>query len=150
MKKILFILSLIVLSIVVSCAKKSENTSVTYEEKVTYPYQFVNSKIEKEGINSNKMDLFAYSGELKLETLKQFCRAQKDTFDSGTFYYVVIFDDAKYAVFPNSPFSSEYGLEEISLKHIRAIYTYNKVNGYSQLKYYDKNMFQSPPKSESI
>jgi len=89
------------------------------------------------------MDLFAYSRDLNIDTLKAFCKSQRNKFETGTFYYVVIFDSKENAVFPNNPLTAEYGIDEEPQKHIRAFYTYNKLNEYSKLDYYEKNKWES-------
>jgi len=134
-KKILFAIFSLLL-IVISCSTNNE-----VEEK--FPYQFVDTKSETEGNNQNKMDLFAYSGDLNIDTLKAFCKSQRNKFETGTFYYVVIFDSKENAVFPNNPLTAEYGIDEEPQKHIRAFYTYNKLNEYSKLDYYEKNKWES-------
>lgn len=53
----------------------------------------------------------------------------------------MIFDSAENAKFPTSLFTAQFGADEDSLKHIRAIYEYNRVNGFSELNYYDSNMW---------
>ena len=113
------------------------------EKAEKFPYQFVNSKTEIVGNNQNKMDLFVHSGDMNIDTLTAFCKSQKNKFKTGTFYYVVIFDSKENAVFPNNPLTAEYGMDEEPQKHIRAFYTYNKLNGYSKLNYYEKNKWES-------
>lgn len=97
------------------------------------------------------MDLYVYTGSsLILDTLKTLCKDNKQKFTIGKFYYLVVFDSAENAVFPKDPFTSEYGIEEIPQKHIRAIYTYNRVNGYSKLNYYNSNRWEGTAKSDDI
>ncbi|MEQ8786229.1 MAG: SHD1 domain-containing protein [Pirellulaceae bacterium] len=103
-----------------------------------WPYQFVDSKTEQSGYR-NVMDLYAYAGVLDLSILKAFCADRKRSSRAPAFYYVVVFDDPKHAKFPSSPFTAAYGLEEDALRHIRAMYAYNKLNGHSQLTYYAPN-----------
>ncbi|MCD4745026.1 MAG: hypothetical protein K8R58_01870 [Bacteroidales bacterium] len=122
----------------------------TKKETIQFPYEFVNSKTETAGNNENKMDLYAYSGELNIDTLKMFCKKHKDEFSLGTFYYLVVFDSKKNAVFPSNSFTAAYGIEEEPQKHIRAFYTYNRLNGYSKLDFYKENKWESVAKSEDI
>lgn len=122
---------------IISCSTNNN------EKEQKFPYQFIDAKAETAGNNQNKMDLFAYSGDLNIDTLKAFCISQRNKFETGTFYYVVIFDTKDNAVFPNNPLTAEYGMDEEPQKHIRAFYTYNKLNGYSKLDYYEKNKWES-------
>lgn len=142
MKTKVFLLSLISFSLLLACSSKNDNKN--------YLYKFIDTKTESASGNNNKMDLYAFSGDINITILKDFCKDQKNNFDSGTFYFIVIFDDVKNAAFPTTPFTAAYGTEENSQKHIRAIYTYNKLNGYSSLDYYEKNKWESPAKSEKI
>ncbi|MBN1532118.1 MAG: hypothetical protein JXA20_05610 [Spirochaetes bacterium] len=138
----IMVFCIVPLSFILACSSQSGSNN--------YPYKFVNSKIEDVGNNNNKMDLFAFSGKIDVTNLKDFCKTKKNNFKSGTFYFVVIFDDSKNAVFPNSPFTADYGIEEAPQKHIRAYYVYNRVNGYSKLDYYEKNKWESSAISEDI
>ena len=107
-------------------------------------YRFVQSKTEQSG-HRNVMDLYAYDGKFNLADLKAFCKERKDKSTAQVFYYVVIFDKATNAQFPSTPFTTEYsdGTEEgiSAQKHIRAIYCYNKLNGYSVLRYQSQNIW---------
>jgi hypothetical protein len=118
------------------------NNPSSQEEKTSWPYQFVKTKTEQAAYR-NVMDLFAFSGELDLENLKSFCRYQKKNNNAERFYYAVIFDEASNARFPTDPFTARFGLDEKAMKHIRAIYEYNNINGFSELSYYSKNSWES-------
>lgn len=152
-KKILTLLLVVSLGIISGCSttnQTSSNQENTEQETVSYPYEFIDSKTETAGSNTNKMDLYAFSGEIELTNLKQFLREKKQSFKNGTFYYVVIFDKSENATFPQDPFTAAYGLEEEPQKHIRAFYTYNKLNGYSKLDYYEGNKWESLAQTEDI
>jgi hypothetical protein len=112
-------------------------------------YEFVNSKVENFG-HRNRMDLYVYGGQLNIPDLKTFCVNQKQKITSGMFYYIVIFDSKEYAVFPKNPFTAEFGMDETASKHIRAIYVYNRANGFSELRHYEKNSWESLAKYEKI
>lgn len=112
-------------------------------------YQFVNSKTESDE-NHNKMDMYTYSGDFDIDNLKTLAQENKAKFNSGTFYYLVVFDNKDNAVFPQDPFTAEYGIEEGPQKHIKAIYTYNKNNGFSEIDYYDTNRWESVAKTVKI
>jgi len=143
MKQLSVILGIIVF-VVSSCLPE------TKKEKVEFPYKLIDSKMEVAGNNVNKMDLFITIRDLSVDTLKIFCKEHKKNFSSGTFYYLVVFDEEENALFPSSPFTSEYGLDEQAQKHIRAIYTFNRINGYSELNFYSKNKWESTAQSEKI
>ena len=114
-----------------------------------WPYEFLRSKTEQTA-HKNVMHLYAFSGALDLAELKVFCRDRKQQSPAKTFYYVVIFDDAANAKFPTTPFTAEYGIEEDAQRHIRAIYVYNKLNGFSELRYYDTNAWEGIATYEKI
>ncbi len=127
-----------------------KNEPITEEQEVSYQYEFIESKTETTGSNTNRMDLYAFSGEIDLMNLKEFLKEKKQGFNNGTFYYVVIFDNQANAIFPQDSFTAAYGLEEEPQKHIRAFYTYNKLNGYSKLDYYEENKWESVAQTEDI
>lgn len=106
-----------------------------------YPYQYLEIKKEE----SNQMLLFAYDGVFNTDSLKQFCKERKQSFQSGIFYIIVIFDKKENASFPKNPVTAMYGMDKDVLVHIRAMYAYNKLNGYSKLTVYEKNAYESAP-----
>lgn len=106
-----------------------------------YPYQYIETKREE----SNEMLLFAYNDSLHPATLQQFCKERKEGFKSGFFHFIVIFDKKENATFPKNPLTAMYGMDKDALMHIRAIYTFNKLNGYSKLTMYEKNAYESAP-----
>jgi hypothetical protein len=91
------------------------------------------------------MDLYYAEGNLKIDSLRMLCQELKGDYE-GTFYFLVVFDDRQYATFPNHPFTALYN-DEPRLKHIKAIYQFNKFNGYSQLFIYPINALESLPTS---
>jgi len=163
-KNLLFGISIIILFFLFSCSNSNQsavtdsknNQSAVTESakdnkvKLKFPYEFLDSKMETENNSKNKMDLYAYSGNLNLDTLSEFCKNQKAKFESGTFYYLVIFDKKVNAGFPKNPFSAAYGVDEEHLKHIRAYYTFNRLNNFSKLDYYEKNQWESSAKTVDI
>lgn len=114
-----------------------------------WPYQFVESKTEQTG-HRNVMDLYAFSGDFDPTELKAFCRERKEKSPAKHFYYVVIFDKASNAKFPTTPFTAKYGTDDEVAKHIRAIYVYNQLNGFSELSYHAQNIHQHIPTREKI
>lgn len=131
MKNILILASI---GLLLSCSFKSETI---------YPFELVNSKTERQGQNINLMDLYVVKGEkLKIDSLRLLCIEKKKMWNNGSFYFLVVFDNKENATFPNNPFSALYGIEEIPQRHIKAIYTFNRLNGYSRLKVYHKNLIE--------
>jgi len=126
-----------------------ENTANSTAPEPKSPYKFVDTKTETSGQN-NVMDLYSYSGELNVDELSDFCKVRKDRSTTKGFHFVVIFDDAANARFPSSPFTSKYGLEDDTQKHIRAIYVYNRSNGLSELSFHEKNIFEYIPTRKHI
>ncbi len=129
---------------------KKETKEEIIKEEIIYPYKFINSKSEAEGGDVNEMELFAYSGEINIDTLKMFCKERKKEFTSGAFYYIVIFDKKEKSVFPNNPMTAFYGMDKEPQKHIRAYYEYNRLNGYSKLNFYEKNSWESTSEQYDI
>lgn len=118
------------------------------KKEIKYPFDFIDSKIQKAGNNLNRMDLYFVKGNIKIDSLKMLCQKEKADFE-GSFYFLVVFDDRQYATFPNHPFPALFN-DDPRLKHIRAIYQYNKFNGYSKLLIYPINALESPPTSIQI
>ena len=108
-----------------------------------WPYQFVATKTERDGLR-DVMDLYSFSGKFDMMELEAFCRERKERSPAKAFYYVVIFDDPTNAVFPNNPFTATFN-EEREAKHVRAIYCYNRLNGFSELDVYELNSWESRP-----
>lgn len=118
----------------VACSSKPE---------INYPYIHIDKKMEE---GNNTMELYTIQKTIDIDTLKMFCLDKKTKFSGGTFYYIVFFDSKENAVFPNNPFTAFYGMDEEPQKHIKAYYEYNSVNGFSELKVYDLNSWESKPK----
>ena len=135
---------LALLATIISCTP-TENKSA-----IEYPYTLIDYKEETTGGNTNTMEHLTSTGELNLDTLKLYCIDRKKQMNSGLFNYLVFFDSKDNAVFPNTPFTAEYGMDEEPQKHIQAIYTYNTVNGYSQLTFYENNRWDSSPQTFEI
>lgn len=131
------------LSLVVSFAA----LAVAHSQQPT-PFKFLQTKAEQGG--RDVMELYAYAGKFDPAALKAFCLDRKSKSTAKAFYYAVIFDSAANAKFPSSPFTAEYGIEENTLKHIRAIYVYNRVNGFSELRYHDANIWDHSPTREKL
>lgn len=112
-------------------------------------FELIKTKTETDEPNS-KIDLYAYTGSFSLESLKLLCKENKQKYNAGSFYSIVIFDSKDNAEFPKDPITAQYGSEEDKAKHIKAFYLYNQKNGYSKLDYYDLNMWEGVAKTEDI
>jgi hypothetical protein len=111
-----------------------------------WPYEFIGSKTD----GKNVMELYVYSEDFDAEKLKAFCQERKQQSPAKVFYYVVVFDKAASARFPSSPLTAEYGIDEDALRHIRAMYVFNRLNGFSELRRYARNAWESVATRESI
>lgn len=119
------------------------------ESPTQAPFKLVESKTEATGLR-NVMELYAFAGPFNAAELKKFCIDRKSKSTAKAFLYVVIFDEASNAKFPSTPFTAEYGTDDDLAKHIRAIYVYNKMNGFSELRYHDKNIWDNIPSREKL
>lgn len=139
MTKFELLLLLCLLSSITSCESKSPDSTSTGNA-----FTYVDTKKEqrKNDNSYNEMILFTVSESPSLEALKLFCKEKKGEFTDGVFHIVVFFDKKENATFPGNPVTGGY-MEENQLKHIKATYTYNKINGYSKLDYYEKNNWES-------
>lgn len=108
------------------------------DEKQKFPYEQLNSKTEENA----EMFLYSCGDEPNIDTLIMFCKSKKDDFQNGAFHFIVFFDKKDNASFPNNPLTGGY-IDEEQLKHIKAIYTYNHMNGYSKLDSYEANAWES-------
>jgi hypothetical protein len=131
-----FILLGIVLLVLLSCTAKLDET----------PFVFIETGHQE----ANQMDLYTYTGEFNIEKLKEICLVKKNMLSSGTFYYLVVFDSKETAVFPKTPYTAEYGMEEEAMIHIKAIYAFNRKNGFSELSTYEKNMWESKANNKTL
>jgi hypothetical protein len=108
-------------------------------------YIYIKAKSEKAGNNLNQMELYAVGKNIGIKELKELCLQKKSKFsqnNSVMFSYLVFFDSKISASFPKNPLTAGFNDEKIS-KHIKAIYTFNRVNGYSKLSFYQKNSWES-------
>lgn len=130
-----------------SLAEKKEPIPPPAEKK--WPYLFVETKTEQSG-HRNVMDIYAFDGDIDPTDLKAFCQERKEKSPAKVFYYVVIFDKASNAKFPSTPFTAGYGDDEGAMKHIRAIYCYNKLNGFSEVRHHSQNIWEHISTLEKI
>jgi hypothetical protein len=134
---------LIICVFLIAACSSETNTDVPGLFKYMPPessdkFEYVGGKTEHAGTNENSMELYAIKGDFDFERFKVLCNGRKYNFRSGTFYYLVLFDSKENAAFPTDPFTAAYGTEEPKLRHIKALYTYNRKNGYSKLSIYKK------------
>lgn len=130
-------------------AEKKEPIPPPPHAEKKWPYLFVETKTEQSG-HRNVMDIYAFDGDIDPTDLKAFCQERKEKSPAKVFYYVVIFDKASNAKFPSTPFTAGYGDDEGAMKHIRAIYCYNKLNGFSEVRYHSQNIWEHIPTLEKI
>lgn len=137
--------------IIAGCGSGSQQQQVVEKPLETaLPYTYFQSKAETVGRNQNHMDLYVWAGTMNLDTLKMLCKEKKTLFQDGAFYFLAVFDSTDHAVFPTQPFTAAFGTDEGALRHIRALYTFNRMNGYSKLDYYEANSWESVAQSVDI
>lgn len=95
--------------------------------------KFINMKIDKAN-NDDVMYLYYADGPIDRAKLEQRCAYLRSITQAPYFSCVVVFDRPENAAFPANPFSAGYGMNFDILDHILATYTYNKRNGYSDLR----------------
>lgn len=106
-------------------------------------FPFIKSRFEPEG---NIMELYAVSGTIDENDLKAFCMRKQLRSKAKGHYYIVIFDDVRFAHFPSRSFSLRFDGDESHLTHIRAIYEYNRLSGSGELEFYERNAWEGQPK----
>lgn len=99
--------------------------------------------------NFNQMTLFEVKKDISLEQLKNYCSSVKPNYTDGYFQILVFFKKPNSAKFPDNPVTALHN-DEKDLKNIKAVYTINKMNGYSKLDYYENNSFESLAQVVSI
>ena len=134
-------------------SNQNENLALKPQQpaQINFPFEYIDSKKEiRNNDNSyNEMILYACGSKPNIDTLKMFCAIKKKEFTDGVFHIIVFFDKKNNAAFPNNPVTAFYTDEKPS-KNIKAIYTFNRVNGYSKLDYYDKNYWESAAQQINI
>ena len=109
-------------------------------------FSFIKAKSEnvRLGNNFHQMELYVINKDADFQEIKSFCQQKKSKFlqDVSTFSYVVFFDNKANAEFPANPLGAGFN-DEASSRHIKAIYTFNRINGYSKLSFYEKNSWES-------
>lgn len=108
------------------------------------PYKFLKDKTEDGGTFIPKIE-FYLATDKDFDKMYQFIKARK--VNNGVFYHAVFVDDEKYVTFSKYPITAMTFDEEQS-KHIIATYQYNTQNGYRNFTYYEKNSWESAPKTK--
>jgi hypothetical protein len=118
---------------------------------IEYPFAYIDTKkeVRKNDNNYNEMLLYACGEKPSHDTLQMFCLEKKKEFTDGVFHIIAFFDKQVNSKFPTNPITGGY-MDEIPARHIKAIYTYNRVNGYSKLDYYEKNSWEGTPVTTEI
>lgn len=119
------------------------------DSKNDSPYEYLDNKQEQAGESYNQMTLYACGDNPEITTMQNFCLDKKQSFTDGVFHILVFFDSKENAVFPSNPITGGY-IEEEPSTHIKAIYTYNRLNGYSKLDFYQQNYWESPSNTYDI
>ncbi len=101
------------------------------------------ARTEQIGNFINLMELACDPVETNRDELEYLCRERSKSSLFTLWYYLIVFDSEENAVFPQTPFTALYSDEEEPQRHIKAIYEYNKLNGYSVLSLYEKNKWES-------
>lgn len=134
----------------VGCGKKSassveETADLVESDTVDHGFELIDSKTEFTGNLRNRMDLYFPTRKVDQGHLEDLCKVNKRNIEVTGFYYLVVFDQKKNAVFPNNPLTAMYGIDEESQKHIIAVYTHNANNKYSKITTYAPNMWEGKP-----
>lgn len=149
-KKTKYILGGLIVLFAIAIFNNGEDTTSEDTSQHSRPSSIskLRTSYQEAGKNTNYMTLYYVSSTespdsiLQLD-ITQIAESTKANANRGVFHYAVIFDDSTYAKFPETPFTAEFGMEEDKLKHIKAIYTYNKINDYSELRIYKTNAWES-------
>lgn len=150
--RILFI-ALSLAEIFISCNsnEKTNSESASIPMAIEYPFAYIDTKkeVRKNDNNYNEMLLYSCGEKPNHDTLQMFCLEKKKEFTDGVFHIITFFDKQVNSKFPINPITGGY-MDEMPAKHIKAIYTYNKSNGYSKLDFYEKNSWESTPVTTEI
>lgn len=149
MRRIPVLLILFLLQLSVGCTEEPPVPAVSEKALVPSAFTFVAKKTEATGLR-NEMKLYALNKEFNAGDFRTFCATQKAEATAQAFTYVVLFDDAKNADFPDTPFTAMFGVEEGKMKHIIAVFEYNRMNGFCEMTTYDPNMWEGNPVIEKL
>jgi hypothetical protein len=146
------LVKLLFLSFLTACSSStSEKTEASKDSKseLKFPYSYVDTRKEENNNGYNEMILYTCGENYNVDTLKMFCKEQKERFNEGAFHIIVFFNIKTKAVFPNNPVTGMY-IEDEPMKNIKAVYTFNRINGHSKLSTYEKNCFESKSVEQDI
>ena len=110
---------------------------------------FIDRKTENDGLHDS-MELYAVDGSFDPKEFRALCVEKKKNAKAKAFNYVVVFDQSINAKFPNSPFTAGFGIEEDKIRHIIAIFEYNKLNGFCEMRVYEPNMWEGKAVTEKL
>ena len=108
-------------------------------------FKFIDQKNEKQ----NTMDLYCIDSYTNKDDIIDFCKELKNNYNNGSMHYFVFFDSEEYASFPSNPITGGF-IDDSQLKHIKAMFTFNNLNQFSSLTYYEKNELESIPEEIAI
>jgi len=120
-----------------SVAFREDKTSAS--KMLNSPYKFLKEKLE----DGNKLE-FYLAKDKDFQKMYDFIISRK--VNNGIFYHAVFVDNEKYAVFSQYPITA-MTFEEEQSKHIIATYEFNSNNGFKEFISYDKNSWESSPKT---
>lgn len=103
-------------------------------------------KIERIDGASDFIHLYECGNNPNILDLINFCKENMEQREDRFFFVIAFFDKRENSGFPTDPISAGYGDDVNLLRHIQALYTYNQVNGYSKLAYYETNAYESTTK----
>lgn len=153
------ILLLIALSFLLSRRPKNElpapspsvvSNAVSVVDTTIFNFVEAQTETRSDGFK-NVMDIYCYDGPIDRDKLIELCRQQKAKVTPQTdvyFYRMILFDKPENVVASSTPIGSAYDLDEKAAIHIRAKYTHNRMNGFSELNWHDSNTYEHLPNTE--
>jgi hypothetical protein len=141
MKRVLILLLFV---LVVGCADSGTPSSKHFKSLGN------KTLVNRYGI-STQYHLYAISGEFDLNALRELCRSTK-TSATASITYMPVFDSASNARYSKLMGGGGYAHPDdvAAKKHIKALYTYIKSSGHSELELFPTNSYESVPKRKTI
>src|SRR3989339_475275 len=129
----------------VSALKKATDTNQTKvgQQASSPSYKLLKEKKEAGGTVTPEIE-FYLTQDRNYDQMYEFIKKRKVGEDM--LYYAVFVDDEKYAIFSEYPITAMTFGEEQS-KHIISTYWFNTANGNREFTYYEKNQWESVPKT---
>lgn len=112
------------------------------EQKMTLVEAY-SEKVDRE-FALNRVELYAFDGELTEAEIREFCNAKKEKNTTQKFFACVVFDKQVNVARSTTPITAIYGKQDDCKKHIRLIYFLNNVNGFSEVNWHAENIFEHP------